>query len=200
MSTTDADPDMLDHRVYLHGVSWEDYERLLRMRGDRAVPRITYLEGVVELMSPSEQHEWIGAAIGRLLVAWSDHQGVDLNALKSWTLKQRLQEVGLEPDECYRLGSRRKPRPDLAIEVIWTSGGIDKLEIYRGLRVPEVWFWKASKLRIYVLRKDRYQLVKTSRLFPSLDLDELLSFVERPSQFHAAREYRALLRSRSPEA
>jgi hypothetical protein len=28
--------------------------------------------------------------------------------------------------------------PDIAIEVVWTSGGIDKLEVYRGLDVPEV--------------------------------------------------------------
>ncbi len=36
------DPNSTDHFVYLHG-RWEDYERLLAMRGESSVPRITYL-------------------------------------------------------------------------------------------------------------------------------------------------------------
>lgn len=34
-----------DQRVFLHGVSWQDYERLLAMRGDASSPRIAYLAG-----------------------------------------------------------------------------------------------------------------------------------------------------------
>jgi hypothetical protein len=30
--------------------------------------------------------------------------------------------------------------------VIWTSGGIDKLEVYRRLRVREVWIWKSGRI------------------------------------------------------
>ncbi len=40
--------------------------------------------------------------------------------------------------------------PDLAIEVIWTSGGIDKLESYRGLGVGEVWFWREGRMEVFV--------------------------------------------------
>jgi hypothetical protein len=28
-----------DHLVQLHGVTWEDYERLLVMRGDKSAPK-----------------------------------------------------------------------------------------------------------------------------------------------------------------
>ena len=53
----------------------------------------------------------------------------------------------VEPDECYVFGPPRKARrPDLTIEVIWTSGSIDKLEIYRKLTVGEVWIWRDGKL------------------------------------------------------
>jgi hypothetical protein len=48
-----------DHIVRLAGVSWEDYERLLATRGDHSAPRIAYLEGEVDIMSPSRTHEGI---------------------------------------------------------------------------------------------------------------------------------------------
>ena len=50
------------------------------------------------------------------------------------TLKQRDKQAGKEPDECYCLYTD-KDIPDLAIEVIYTSGGIDTLEIYRRIGI-----------------------------------------------------------------
>ena len=35
----------IDQRVHLHDVSWQAYEALVAWRGERAVPRLTYLEG-----------------------------------------------------------------------------------------------------------------------------------------------------------
>jgi hypothetical protein len=46
----------MDHFVYLR-VDWRGYQQLLAMRGESSVPRITYLEGLAELMSPSRYHE-----------------------------------------------------------------------------------------------------------------------------------------------
>ena len=52
----------------------------------------------------------------------------------SWTIRSRPKERGLEPDECYILGDPgARKRPDLAIEVEWTRGLVDKVEVYRGL-------------------------------------------------------------------
>jgi Uma2 family endonuclease len=59
-------------------------------------------------------------------------------AYGAWTLKSPPNQSGLEPDECYLVGDQDKPTPDLAIEVVWTSGGIDKLEIYGRLGIGEV--------------------------------------------------------------
>ena len=59
---------------------------------------------------------------------------------------------GVEPDECYVFGDAPDPeRPDLAIEVVWTRGGIDKREIYRALGVRELWFWRRGQY-IFVRR------------------------------------------------
>ena len=39
-----------------------------------------------------------------------------------------------------------KEIPELAIEVVYTSGGIDILKIYRRLGVKEVWFLRMETL------------------------------------------------------
>ena len=43
-----------DQIIVLHDVTWEDYERVLEIRGDKSAPRINYLEGELEIMSPSQ--------------------------------------------------------------------------------------------------------------------------------------------------
>jgi Uma2 family endonuclease len=143
-----------DHFVQLEGVTWDDYERLLEIRGDSSVPRVTYIEGVVELMSPSIDHEHINSVIGRLLETYCLERGIRFTGYGSWTVKQRRVRRGAEADECYVFGVTRqkKPRrPDLAIEVVWTSGGLDKLDVWRKLGVPEVWFWQKGRIQPYVL-------------------------------------------------
>ncbi|MDR9404812.1 MAG: Uma2 family endonuclease [Halothece sp. Uz-M2-17] len=47
--------------------------------------------------------------------------------------------------------------PNLAIEVITTSGGVESLAIYQRLEIPEVWFWQNNSLSIYVLSNKKYQ-------------------------------------------
>ncbi len=182
-----------DHFVHLHGVSWADYERILAIRGDRSAPRIAYLEGELELMSPGWDHEGIKKCIARLVEAWADERDVDLFGVGSWTVKKKPKRRGAEPDECYTLGAR-KDRPDLAIEVVWSSGGIDKLEIYRGLGVPEVWIWADDRLVVYLLRRGRYAVVTKSLLLPELDLLQLVRFVDPERQPQSVRAYRRALR------
>jgi Uma2 family endonuclease len=93
------------------------------------------------------------------------------------------------------MGEEEKPRPDLAIEVVISSGGLNKLELYRGPGVPEVWFWRRGTLEVHVLRGDHYQTSPRSELLPALDLSLLARFVEHPRQSQAVREYRAILRA-----
>src|SRR5690242_10965949 len=106
-----------DHVVLLHDVSWDDYERLLAMRGDRSAPRISYLEGEVEIMSPSADHEQIKSYIGYLLETWCIDRGLPLRPVGSWTLARKEDERAVEPDECYVFGRQRRDTPQLAIEV-----------------------------------------------------------------------------------
>lgn len=47
--------------------------------------------------------------------------------------------------------------------------GIDNLEVYRGLRVPEVWIWQDRQLRFYALGDDGYRVAARRRFVPGLD-------------------------------
>lgn len=183
-----------DQRLVTYGVPWEHYEAQLALRGDRPVPRMAYLEGAMELMSPSKDHERIKSYIGRLIEAYALERGIDLSPYGAWTLKNAPKQSGLEPDECYLIGDQSKDTPDLAIEVIWTSGGIDKLEIYRRLGVGEVWIWKDSRIEVHVLREQRYEPTTKSTLFPDLDVQLLASFLDRPTALQAVKGFREALR------
>lgn len=186
-----------DHFVLLRGASWADYERLLGIRGESAVPRLTYLEGLLEIMSPSRSHGSIKSVIGRLVEVWCMERDVDFSPYGSWTLKKEKDERGAEPDECYVFGAETEPeRPDLAIEVVWTSGRIDKLDVYRKLGVSEVWYWRRGVITPHVLRGERYRVVKKSEALPELDLSQLAGFVDlAPPASAAIRAYRDALRS-----
>ncbi len=185
----------VDGYVVLTGATWSDYQRILELRGERAIPRVAYLEGVLQLMSPSRRHDYVKSMLGRLVEAWCLEKGVEVTAYGSWTLENKEGEAGAEADECYVLGDVEDPlRPDIVIEVIVTSGGIDKLEVYKKLGVPEVWFWKDGVMSLYALRGESYQPIEGSELLQGIDLEQLLRFVAVTPMTRAVREYRAALR------
>jgi Uma2 family endonuclease len=186
-----------DKIVVLHNATWADYQRHLEMRGDHSAPRIAYLEGELEIMSPSRSHEAIKSFIGRLVEVWCLERGIDFSPYGSWTLEKKEEQRGVEPDECYVFGANPEPpRPDLAIEVVWTSGGLNKLEIYRKLNVREVWFWRRGRLTVHALRGEAYEQIAASEVLPGIDLDELARYLDRPTASQAIREYRAKLQQR----
>ena len=186
----------VDHRVFLHGVSWEQYEALDALRGESSVPRLTYLDGELELMSPSRHHETDKSLLGRLVVAYAEEMDIDLNAYGSWTLKKQVEKVAAEPDECYVVGDHDVERPDFAIEVVWTSGGISKLEVYRRLEVPEVWFYQHDRLRFYRLGRNGYREIPRSRFLPGFEPDLVIPFLRERNQSRAVRAFREALRAR----
>lgn len=183
-----------DHYAHLRGLSWADYQRFVELRGDSAVPRLTFLEGVLEIMTPSRPHESYKTTISRLVEVWCLEHGVEFSAYGSWTLENPAAERGAEPDECYVFGTVPNPtRPDLAIEVVMRSGGIDKLEVYRALEVGEVWYFRHGKIQPYVLSGDHYEPREHSECLPGLDLDQLVQYLDFPSTSQALRAYRAAI-------
>ena len=73
---------------------------------------------------------------------------------------------------------------------------LDKLAVYAGLGVGEVWTWRHAERRIVVrvLRGGRYEAREGSELLPGVDLAVLAGFV-RPGESHTAlaRGYRVAI-------
>jgi Uma2 family endonuclease len=157
---------------------------------------MTYLEGTLELMAPAQEHETQKKRLARLLEAWAEETDVPLEGAGSWTVRDEAVERGAEPDECYAVGSfEGKSAPDIAIEVIWTSGGIDKLEVWRKLGAREVWFWSHGVLSFHLLRGVRYVRATKSAILPKLDPELITRCMGAASQTAAVKELRLALRA-----
>jgi Uma2 family endonuclease len=188
---------MADERIVLRGLSWAAFETLLAFRGDRARPRMAYLDGAVELMGTSRGHERVKSKVGRIVEHDCLDRGILLTPYGNWLVQAAPKEAGVEPDECYIFGAtpEAQDRPDLVIEVVWTSGGLDKLEIYRRLGVGEVWFWKRDAISVHVLVDGRYQPRAHSVCLPELDLELVCRLVSVDPLNEAIRQLREALGS-----
>ncbi|TMQ15592.1 MAG: Uma2 family endonuclease [Deltaproteobacteria bacterium] len=187
-------------RFVLQGVPWWTYVALRDALDDHAGLKLTYLEGTLELMSPSLLHEDAKKIIARLLEAWATEIDLDLRGFGSTTFRREARQRGLEPDECYKLGKLEEDAvPDIAIEVVVSSSAVDKMAVYAGLGVPEVWVWQPSTGAIVVNRlvEGAYQRRERSEVLPALDLAQLAKFVQPgESQTQLVKAYQAALRGR----
>lgn len=178
-----------EERQTITGVNWENYEALLNDLGDSLQYRVTYLDGVIELVSPSRRHENRKTVIGSLLEDYLKDKRIRYFPLGSTTFRKEAKRGGIEPDESYCIDTEKEV-PDLAIEVIVTSGGIDKLEVYKRLAVREVWFFQNNQFAVYHLRGESYELVAQSELLPNLDLTILAQYAVADDPLDAALEFR----------
>jgi Uma2 family endonuclease len=187
-----------DQHVVLGAMSWQAFEAFLALRGDRSGVRMYYLDGAIELMSPTKIHEGRKKTLARLLETWALETGTPLEGFGSWTLKDEMREAGGEPDECYILGNPAKTLPDLVIEVEWSRAtGLPKQEIYRRLGVHELWTLKSNgSLVIRILEKEQWVEKSKSKVLPKLDVAWLLSFLDVGSQTKAVQSLRAAMKKK----
>jgi Uma2 family endonuclease len=178
-------------RTVLRSVSWATYEALLA-ETDRAGTRLTYDRGVLEIMSPSREHERFKTLFGRMIETMTEELGIAISSAGSTTLKSQLRERGVEADECYFVANEPRvrdhddldlehdPPPDLAIEVDITESAVDQLGIYGALAVPEVWIYDGDAIRVHQLQDDgTYARRDRSVAFPFLPLDQVQRFLEQ---------------------
>lgn len=181
-------PEIEEKLVTLHGVSWAQFKGIeANLENVRAV-NLTYLQGVLEIMSPiSDDHETVKSTLGALLEAYMRLKGIRHYRRGGFTLEAEGYASGT-PDESYSVGMRRQ-WPDLVIEVIVTSGSINRRDLYLPLEIPEVWFWQGGKIRIFQLQGKQHQETSSSQFFPELDINLLLKYIEHPDQYDAVREF-----------
>jgi Uma2 family endonuclease len=187
-----------EERRVLSRVSWQQYEALLADMGDSSAYRLHFLDGVLEILAPSRNHESGKTRIGDLLLIYFLETETEYFPMGSTTLKKPEQQAGGEPDESYCIGTD-KAFPDLAIEVIVTSGSINRLELYRRLGVREVWFWQKNRLSLYHQREATseqfaatagYEPIQQSEVLPDLDLALLTNCLQNPNPLAAAKAFR----------
>ena len=164
-----------DQILSLSGMSWSDYEKLTSE--DYLGYRISYLNGVITIVSPSRSHERIAEIINGLIKTYCRKYNRVYFPMGSTTLKNPPL-AGKEPDHSFAFDTD-KSIPDLAVEVTYSSGGVADLEKYRYLKVKEVWFWKNNEITFYHLVNSEYQEIENSFCLPKLSADFLVTFVNR---------------------
>lgn len=167
-------------RVILENVTWKELETIIAELGEHRAARIAYDRGILEIMSPLPEHQFDKEIISDLVKALLEELNIEFRCLGSTTFKNQFMAQGIEPDQCFYIqneavirGKKRldltiDPPPDLALEIDITSR--THLNIYQGLKVPEVWRFENGILQINVLENGVYVESKSSLNFPNLPL------------------------------
>ena len=179
--------------------SWNDYEELDELFQDTGV-RVRFLHHYIEIMAPiSEPHESRKKHIGCLVEAWCVDRDIEIFGRGSTTLKIP-QEAGGEPDESYCFHENKK-RPDLAIEIALTSGGLSKRAFYAQFEVPELWIWRNERLEVHVFDEASrdYQEAESSAILKGIDVQAVAQCAALPSINKALKEFRRRTSSRADD-
>ncbi len=190
-------PSPSDQRIVHSGITWQQFKLIQSGFGDTRNVRLFYYNNTVEIIMPGREHEFFSRLIGFLLGLFCLESGIEFEPLGSTTQEQEG-EASAEPDESYCFGAS-KPVPDLVIEVVFTSGSIKKLNLYRALNIPEVWFWEDGVFSLYRLRGSEYESIANSEIpeLASLNIALLTRCVlmAQTSRLQAANTLRNTLRS-----
>lgn len=190
MIATMPQPELSEQRILMRNVRWPQYDALVADSDDRHV-RISFDQGVMELLSPSHRHEFVGRLIGRLVEVFTEVRDVEVRSAKSTTFRRADLERGFEADESYYIAHAaemrglneidltRHPAPDLVIEVDLSHSSLRKFGIYGALGVGEVWLFDGTSLRAFVRRDDQqYDEVTESRALPDFPLSDVPKWLD----------------------
>lgn len=178
------------------GLTWREFKAVEQLL-DRPGYRLSFLDGVLEIRRmPGEPHETVKERLGALLELYLLMTGFDFTPTGSMTLESETGKVKREADKSYKLAPGRR-LPDLAIEVVFSSGGINQLEAYKRLKIKEVWFWEDGLLEVYYLRGEGntlyYEKVSSSEEVKGIDLDLLLRCINMVNHVDAVKTFQQAL-------
>ncbi|MGV3660062.1 MAG: Uma2 family endonuclease [Prosthecobacter sp.] len=177
-----------DQLTTVWDTSWATYLNIdSSVEGTRT--RASFLKGRLDLMTLSIDHERIKGSLAHLIAAHCLDEEIEFATQGAATLRIP-KDRAKEPDDSFVFGDLKKTRPDMVLEVVLTSGAMDKLEFYAPFRIPEVWIWESSGLQVHVLDGGRYKKVKKSRLLPKFDISLAGSLATCQSTSQAVRDFR----------
>lgn len=176
-------------RVVLYDISWATYEDLLADLGENGGIRLAYDRGVLEIMSPSVEHEEYNRTLNLLVEILASERGIDIKNVGSMTVKRKTLGGGFEPDSSFyiqnaermrgksRFDAEVDPPPDLVIEIEITHPLLEKLPLYASMGVPEIWRYDGERLKIFHLQEREYVERSESVAFPGLAAGTLSSWM-----------------------
>lgn len=178
-----------DNCVVLRHVSWATYERLLADDEERRVPRMTYDQGVLELVTPSKAHDLDAATITRIVDIVSASLGIPVQSTSTTTYRRQDLERGFEADASFYVqnearvrGSREAdlridPPPDLVLEIETSRTALNKLNLFASMGIPEVWRCDGERVTIHILDQDVYRESASSLALLVLTSETLTRFL-----------------------
>jgi len=181
-----------DQRIVCSDLDWQQFKLIQAGFAESPGIRLAYYNGTIEILMPGREHEVFSRLIGFLIGLFCLEKGIEFEPTGSMT-QEKEGEASAQADESYCFGAS-KPTPDLVIEVIFTSGGPDKLQRYQALEVPEVWFWEDGVFSLYRLRERGYESIASSEIpeLATLDIERLTRCVlmAQTSRLEAASVFR----------
>ncbi len=172
------------HQLLIKNISFAIYQHILAELGENRNSRISYDQGVLEIMVPLPEHEIGKVIIGDLIKVLLEELDIEFWSLGSTTFSKENMDAGIEPDDCFYINNESKirlkdridlendPPPDLAIEIDITSR--TKFDNYKALGVPELWRWNGTKLEINLLLDGIYVESNVSRIFPNIPIVQVI--------------------------
>jgi Uma2 family endonuclease len=206
-----ATSTLAEQRTILHNISWETFETLLEETGEDRGSRFAYDCGTLEIMTPLYEHENPKIQFDRFIVALAEELEIEVKSAGSTTLKRKIVNRGIEPDNCYyiqnepavrgrqELDLETDPPPDLAIEIDISSSSVDKLGIYSALGVPELWRYNGRVLKFYQLVEGEYAEREFSVAFPLVSVTDMSRFIEQSKtsgEIALVKSFRAWVREK----
>ncbi|MEG4806973.1 Uma2 family endonuclease [Microcoleus sp. F8-D3] len=176
-----------EQRFTWRGLTWHQFKAIQAGFEDVPNVRLFYCDGVLEIAGISKPHEATRCLIAALLINFFQFNRIQF--FPSGSYSQIVEgKVEYQADLSYCFGTD-KDVPDLCIEVVITSGSPIKLQKYRLMGVPEVWFWEDGTLELYHLREEGYDRIASSEILPELDLSLLKRCILFASPLDALEEF-----------
>lgn len=179
-----------DEHAVLSNVSWDTYERLLADDEERNLPRMTYDQGVLELVTPSKPHDASARTIARFVDIASAILEVPIQSVGSTTFKRRDLERGFEADESFYIQNEARvrhlrdvdlavdPPPDLVLEMEMSRSALNKLRLFASMGIPEVWRCDGDQVTFFILSGETYQEATHSLALPPVSSVILTQFLQ----------------------
>ena len=185
---SDEEKDVSELR---HNISWEEFENILAEMGDNRSSRVAYDRGTLEIIMPSQPHEYYKEIISFLIQELADELDLDCEPYGSTTWRRKAKEAGAEPDNSFYIQNEslirgrldinldQDPPPDLVLEIDYTSKSLDRMPIYARLGVPEVWRYDENMLTICQLEAGEYKEIDNSLAFEGFPARGIPGFIEQ---------------------